>query len=78
LPKYASNQVPHWSPGNGRNTIDASNLAFSAVCDGDAASCKANLEILMFRAPDIEGKTWKDLWPESGVCCTEASSIEMK
>ena len=33
IPKYASNDVPNWAPGNGRSFIDLSDLSLLATCE---------------------------------------------
>jgi hypothetical protein len=68
--------VPHWSPGNGRNIIDASDLTFTAVCDSGDSACAGTVEIFTFRSPQDKDKTWSEFWPEAGVCCTEQMVAE--
>lgn len=70
IPKYASSEVPHWSPGKGKSYIDLSHLKFNTICrTSGAKSCEdSTLELLMFEEPD--GGDWVDYWSDGQFCCT--------
>lgn len=71
IPKYASDEVPHWAPGRGRSYIDLSRVQVRQDCDRGKCSSKSNLDILVF-----EDKTsitsWKEHYPDKQFCCTAA------
>lgn len=84
IPKYAKNEVPHWSPGNGRSYIDLSRLAVRSACYQDKSShssfsssydesaCKDSVKVdmLMFEAP--KDKPWMSYWEDREFCCTQS------
>eukprot|EP00981_Chlorochromonas_danica_P008784 scaffold2312_cov165-Ochromonas_danica.AAC.24 len=83
IPKYAKNEVPHWSPGNGRSYIDLSRLSVQSACYQDKSShsslsssydesaCKdsVRVDMLMFEAP--KDKPWMSYWEDQEFCCTQ-------
>ena len=79
VPKYAKNDIPSWSPGNGKSYIDLSRLNVKTTCKpdgsnsipssaGDSNVCvDSTFEMLMFKAPT--DRPWTDYWELEEFCC---------
>ena len=77
IPKYASKDVPNWSPGNGKSFVDLSGLTVSATCDPTGAgACTdgAVFQAVMFMESAEQG--WMDYWPEHEFCCTQSNAYD--
>lgn len=77
IAKYAEKgDVPNWSPGNGRNTIDMSGIKLTSLCDGPNNSCKSTIDVLIFSAPALDpSDPWLEEWSsEEKMCCTDATA----
>ncbi len=77
IPKFAKNEVPHWSPGNGRSFIDVAGLNVYSSCGSkllpaefSEEDCKhSDVEMLMFSY--TEEKLLWDYWVDGDYCCSQ-------
>jgi hypothetical protein len=83
IPKFAKDDAPNWSPGEGRSYIDLSDLALLATCESkiengeETSLCgTSNFDILLFKEPSgVDDKYWQDYWEGHQFCCT-ASAVD--